>query len=331
MHVRTLYLHEQIDHTIAPVSAFAPVTHRRQHLATKGSTATCRWLPSVLVSPDHLKVPRARIPKGNSTVKGVTLGVSCHADAGGVGSQPRGILMGTGNTAEELEIVGGERRREIEEIKKRRRFLVEERKRTRPKELDGFMLMDACGCELPDEGRRADVSGRGLVRAVQEDMAFFIRLQTLDAGDNSVPFETFMGLPRLEELRVPCNGIRDFSLKTGGYSELRRLDLSYNNICGDAMSLLARLPNLIDLDLTCNGLTDLPRVTNSFPRLQKLSLERNQLESQAVMDVRSSVLTEHRLHIFSTICLIVDLVHYNSSCRLRGNVKEIVVYCLKVK
>ncbi|CAM9647589.1 unnamed protein product [Ectocarpus sp. 6 AP-2014] len=164
------------------------------------------------------------------------------------------------------------------------------------------MLMDACGCDLPDEGRRADVSGRGLVSVVREDMSFFVRLQAVDAGDNSLPFDSFLDLPRLDELRLPCNSIRDIDgrkiltqLQLGGgdgnsgngYGQLRRLDLSYNSLSGGALSVLTHLPSLTDLDLTCNGLVGLPVAMARFPVLQKLSLERNQLESDAVFDVLS--------------------------------------------
>ncbi|CAM9719750.1 unnamed protein product [Sphacelaria rigidula] len=151
------------------------------------------------------------------------------------------------------------------------------------------MLLDACGCELPNEGRRADVSSRGLVEVVREDLTYFSRLQVVDAGDNSLPFESFSGLPRIEELFVPCNNIREIGSMRGrrGYGELRRLDLSYNNLSAHALSALALLPSLLDLDLTCNGLTELPSDMGNLPRLQKLSLERNQLESDGVIDILS--------------------------------------------
>ncbi len=212
------------------------------------------------------------------------------------GSSNASVSNGGGSGADEGRR-GEERRREIEVTKKRRQFIVEERRRTRPKQLDGFMLMDACGCDLPDEGRRADVSGRGLVSVEQEDLSFFVRLQAVDAGDNTLPFDSFVGLPRLDELRLPCNSIRDIKIPelpgrqplggagNGSYSELRRLDLSYNGLSADALSSLVRLPNLTDLDLTCNGLTDLPEAMGHFPRLLKLTLERNQLESDRVFDV----------------------------------------------
>lgn len=184
------------------------------------------------------------------------------------------------------EINGADRRREIEMEKRRRRFLAEERNRTRPKKLDGFMLMDACGCELPNEGRRADVSGRGLYGVVQEDLTYFVRLQVVDAGDNSIPFESFARLPRLEELLIPCNNIRGVRVDgRNSYCKLQRLDLSYNNLSANALSALGQLPALLDLDLTCNGLTELPLAVGHLSLLQKLSLERNQLESDGVINV----------------------------------------------
>lgn len=260
----------------------------------------------MLVSPDHLRVPRARTAKDSNSIKGVRLGGagSSFAPPGFTQQQqfPPGTIITSGSFGNEEEgRLGEERRREVDLAKKR--FLVEERRRTRPKQLDGFMLMDACGCDLPDEGRRADVSGRGLVSVVREDMSFFVRLQVVDAGDNSLPFDSFVDLPRLDELRLPCNSIRDIDLpdrlgqqyhqhqqlegaSSSGYVELRRLDLSYNGLSGDAISALTRLPSLTELDLTCNGLTDLPEAMGRFPRLQKLSLERNQLESDKSFDVR---------------------------------------------
>lgn len=283
-----------------------PLLLRRLHLATKGPRATCRWLPSVLVSPDHLRVPRARTAKDGNSIKGVRLGGAGPSFVPGFAQQQflPGRIITSGSFGSEKEgRLGEERRREIEVAKKQRRFLVEERRRTRPKQLNGFMLMDACGCDLPDEGRRADVSGRGLVSVVREDMSFFVRLQVVDAGDNSLPFNSFVDLPQLDELRLPCNSIRDIDVpdvfgqehqqhqqfegtSNSGYMELRRLDLSYNGLSADALSALTRLPSLTELDLTCNGLTDLPEAMGRFPRLQKLSLERNQLESDNVFDVR---------------------------------------------
>lgn len=285
----------------------APSLPRRLHLATKGPRATSRWLPSVLVSPDHLRVPRARTAKDGNSVKGIRLGGAGSSFVPGSTQQqqfPPGSIITSANSVNDEEgRLGEERRRGIEVASKRRRFLVEERRRTRPKQLDGFMLMEACGCDLPDEGRRADVSGRGLVSVVREDMSFFIRLQVVDAGDNSLPFDSFVDVPRLDELRLPCNSIRDIDVpdslgqqpqqqpqlggaNNSGYIELRRLDLSYNGLSGHALSALTRLPSLTELDLTCNGLTDLPEAMGRFPRLQKLSLERNQLESDNVFDVR---------------------------------------------
>lgn len=145
--------------------------------------------------------------------------------------------------------------------------------------------MEACCCELPDEGLRADVSGKGLHGVVQEDLKYFVRLEAVDAGDNHLAFDSFATLPQLEDLFLPCNNIRDISLVDRSYPKLLHLDLSYNNLTADALSALGRLPNLLDLDLTCNGLTLLPPGMGNLTRLQKLSLERNQLESEKIFEV----------------------------------------------
>ena len=247
------------------------------------------------MSPNHLNVPKAQRANSSNTINGGSLGGTSSFTSNGA-AQQHAVISGSigsgssgGGGGDRENTFGLERRREIERARKRRRALVEERKRTRPKELDGFMLLDACGCDLPDEGRKADISGTGLVSAVQEDMTFFVRLQTLDAGDNTLPFDAFAVLPQLDELRLPCNSIRDIVLESGDYSELRRLDLSYNSLSGDALSMLVWLPSLTDLDLTCNGLTELPEAVGNFQELQKLTLERNQLESDAVVNVRGSI------------------------------------------
>lgn len=269
-------------------------------MSTKGPGATYRWLPSVLISPDHLRVPWAQ-PEGRSGV----IGHDC------LYRHIQSVSITTGGLGYDYdESIGIQRRREIDRENRRRRFLAKEKRRKWPKELDGFMLLDACGCDLPDEGRRADVSGRGLVAAVQEDLHFFTRLRSLDVGDNSLQFGSFACLPRLEELRFPCNGIRDVVLPIGGYSELTRLDLSYNNLSKDALSVFVRLPNLIDLDLTCNGLTELPETVREFSRLQKLSLERNQLGDSIAINVSNSSKILQNTHLTG---------HFNfKSPRIRG-------------
>ncbi|CAM9151997.1 unnamed protein product, partial [Discosporangium mesarthrocarpum] len=165
------------------------------------------------------------------------------------------------------------------ETKRKRRILQEEKRRTRPKTLDGFMMMDACGCELPDEARKVDVSGLGLVGVVEEDLEYFVNLEALDAGDNRLLFRNFGMLPILEELRLPCNNLARIDPGTTGFRNLQRLDLSYNNLTPESLVSLEQLPKLCDLDLTCNGLASLPDGMSRLQSLQRLTLERNQLDN----------------------------------------------------
>ena len=146
--------------------------------------------------------------------------------------------------------------------------------------LDGFLLLDACGVEFPDEGHRADVSGCNADSVVREDLAYFTRLTQLDASDNALPLEPFGVLPKLKSLRLPCNGVRTLEQLTGGFARLLQLDLSYNQLEVDAVARLAALPALRELDLTSNALSALPppKAMRRFASLERLTLEHNRLE-----------------------------------------------------
>ncbi|CAM9790566.1 unnamed protein product [Choristocarpus tenellus] len=152
------------------------------------------------------------------------------------------------------------------------------------------MLMDASACEMPDEARKVDISSCGLVGVVDEDLKYFVNLETLDAGDNSLDFGCFSSLPILEELRLQCNNLSNIvPAAVRGYRALQRLDLSYNSLTSESLASLGILPSLRDLDLTCNGLTNLP-LNMSRLHLYRLSLERNQLGSEGnVLHVLSSL------------------------------------------
>ena len=108
-------------------------------------------------------------------------------------------------------------RREYAEIQQRKRNmenmqLLEE---TPPRVLDGFLLLEACGVEFPDEASRAELQEMGLTGATAEDMKFFSNLVYVDVGDNMIPFECLGPLPALEELHIHCNMIKKISNTKG--------------------------------------------------------------------------------------------------------------------
>ena len=180
-------------------------------------------------------------------------------------------------------------RREYAEIQQRKRNmenmqLLEE---TPPRVLDGFLLLEACGVEFPDEASRAELQEMGLTGATAEDMKFFSNLVYVDVGDNTIPFECLGPLPALEELHIHCNMIKKIS-SVKGFPRLEILDLSYNKITKDSVSKLMKLPLLRVLDLTCNSLNSLPPMMTDFKTLEVLSLERNRLEREETLLALSS-------------------------------------------
>lgn len=147
--------------------------------------------------------------------------------------------------------------------------------------VDGFLLLEACGVEFPDEGHRADVSGYAATSVSEADLDYFPRLATLDASDNGLPLGPFGKLPRLKELRFAANGLVRFEWPQSetAWARLQTIDLSYNTLDVQAIANLAAMPQLRELDLTGNGLAALPTYVEflKFPCLERLSLERNRL------------------------------------------------------
>ena len=171
--------------------------------------------------------------------------------------------------------------------------------------LDGFMLLDACGVEFPDEASRADVQEEGLSDAITEDLSYFTNLVYLNAGDNELPMEKLAGLPSLQELHLHCNCIRSLPrldklpevAGLAAFSALEVLDLSFNKLSKDSIQRLSVLPRLRVLDLTCNSLNALPSMLVEFSVLEVLCLERNRLERDETLLALSTIPRLRELNI----------------------------------
>jgi hypothetical protein len=145
--------------------------------------------------------------------------------------------------------------------------------------LDGFLLLDACHVEDPEDAVQAVLEGCGISACVSDDLAFFTRLTHLDVGDNRIQLEKLAVLPNLQELHIDCNGITGLELPAGGFPRLEVLNLSYNGVSPDDVAHLAQLACLRELDLTGNRLVTLPPDWSEFLELRKLTLDRNLLGS----------------------------------------------------
>jgi hypothetical protein len=161
--------------------------------------------------------------------------------------------------------------------------------------LDGFLLLEVCGVEFPDDVLRAVVNNRDITEVAEEDLQYFSSLSFLDIGENKVTLGPFGILPALKQLSMQCNVLRGIPDELSGFPCLETLDLSYNALglseegangeCAGAMSViqLARIPLLRRLDLACNSLPTLPSGLDAFARLECLSLDRNNLEGDNVI------------------------------------------------
>ena len=64
--------------------------------------------------------------------------------------------------------------------------------------LDGFMLLEHCLVDLPDEATRADLQGKGIRTIVQDDMTLFTSLAYLNLAENEVNMKCCESFPALQ-------------------------------------------------------------------------------------------------------------------------------------
>ncbi|OQR97127.1 hypothetical protein ACHHYP_12695 [Achlya hypogyna] len=147
--------------------------------------------------------------------------------------------------------------------------------------LDGFLLLDTCRVEFPEEASRADVNGHNITAVVADDLQYFTNLLFLDMSDNQAPLEPLGALPALKELDFQCNALHKVS-NLVGFTSLEWLNLSFNCLVGKDVEELSKLPKLRELYLASNWITSVPPIMDRFARLETLSLERNNIQGTGV-------------------------------------------------
>jgi Leucine rich repeat len=282
-----------------PIKKWKAVSHgqkeryQRMEAALKGDTPAAKWLQSQILSPQLMRVPEAPSHEASTAFRGRGFGESARqastfletlrARAWAAGSRVAPDSNTSSSSVYDTSPVS-------DAILAKRRAYDKAMQPPKARTVDGFVLLEGAGVELPDNLRRSDISGGNFSAVVQSDLHYFQRLAELDAGDNSLPFDAFCTLPRLQELRLQCNHISSVPiLPLTAYPALQRLDLSYNSLSLGAVAALAQLSQLRSLDLTCNGLTAVPPELARLQCLEKLVLERNQLEGADVLAVLATL------------------------------------------
>jgi Leucine-rich repeat (LRR) protein len=283
-----------------PIKKWKAISHgqkeryQRMQAALKGDSPAAKWLQSQVLSPQLMRVPEAPLHEASTAFRGRGFGESARqastfletlrARAWAAGSRE----APDSNTASSSSVYNTSPVSDA--ILAKRRAYDKAMQLPKSRAVDGFVLLEGAGVELPDNLRRSDISGGNFSAVVQSDLNYFQRLAELDAGDNSLPFDAFCTLPRLQELRLQCNHISSVPiLPLTAYPALQRLDLSYNSLSLEAVAALAQLSQLRSLDLTCNGLTAVPPELARLQCLEKLVLERNQLEGADVLAVLATL------------------------------------------
>lgn len=149
--------------------------------------------------------------------------------------------------------------------------------------LDGFALLEASGVALPDKALMINLSDKDYTGVAEDDLAFFTEMTYLDVSENYLQLSNFINLPKLKELKLACNNIRDIKREhlqmPENFTSLRLLDLSFNRLSCSSVLSIGCLPCLRELNLCGNQLISLPILTGLYSTLEKVILERNKLDS----------------------------------------------------
>lgn len=73
--------------------------------------------------------------------------------------------------------------------------------------LDGFLILFSCRVKLPHEAISSKLTSQQIVEVIEEDLAYFQNLNSLDLSDNRVRLEQLKNLKSLTELNLQYNQI----------------------------------------------------------------------------------------------------------------------------
>lgn len=175
-------------------------------------------------------------------------------------------------------------------------------------QLDGFILLEACGVQDPADAKECILNDSNLRGSAHEDLPYFTSLRILDLGENHVSLADLRGLDALEELHLHCNGLRtldmdapvdtteetdaDGATPTSSevpFPRLATLNLSFNSIPYRELTTLSLLRSLERLDLSSNHLKNLPSDLSGLANVSQLALENNKFSDPKVLIALSTM------------------------------------------
>lgn len=141
-------------------------------------------------------------------------------------------------------------------------FQLPVRKKVVESELDGFFLLKHCAVEDPSDLCNANIESCGLCETKVDDLPMFDNVVIVKASDNMLAFEAMNHFPKLTELAMSLNALRDLQVQETDFPFLETLDVSFNNLGPNDIKTLGLLRNLRVLTASGNNLHSLPALSN---------------------------------------------------------------------
>jgi Leucine-rich repeat (LRR) protein len=132
---------------------------------------------------------------------------------------------------------------------------------------------------------------------MEEDLALFTELHSLNVSENALPFEKLGVLPNLRSLQMAYNQVQDISGEAlSRFLFLEDLDLSFNKLSQDAITILSVFQNLKKLDLASNKLREFPKHVANLRKWNQSSEERNRDDADPILQTVKPIPGFVKLH-----------------------------------
>lgn len=115
---------------------------------------------------------------------------------------------------------------------------------------------------------------------IEEDLCYFQNLAIIDLSDNRIRLEQLKNLRLISEINLQFNHISLIPpISAKDFTNLEKLNLSYNQINMQSIKSLYPLQRLKVLDLASNNLETVPLDMKQFESLEELNLSSNLMNS----------------------------------------------------
>ena len=163
--------------------------------------------------------------------------------------------------------------------------------------LDSWQLLQLANGKYPETVTEINGEGLGFTDVVSDDFKYFQNIEYIELSDNNILISDILVFPKLHDLYLNCNGIREISDLSRRSTEnklfpkeLTHLSLAYNELSiPSIINLCNAFHSLISLNLSNNALNAIPSQIVHLQHLSNFNLSCNKLQGLSVWNILANI------------------------------------------